>query len=200
MRVIPWMSFLIHLHLVGGDFVTSVCLSDAQNHSTGDCSEHLNRWLLRTLTCTLFCLCTISEIPIPAQVLAHKPVTIVDMAERELTMSNVCRNLKKKNHRGKTHCGLLNAKKTPLTQGLNTSGGWQNTIYCYPGLMFFPNQLLQSTAIGNILHDLGLDPVGPFSISYYIKPRNLLKPMKHLSWKTWHAVLAYFALQEHLKL
>lgn len=127
----------------------------------------------------LFCLCTLSEIPIPAQVVAHKPVTIAGMAKRELTMPNVCRNLKRENHRRKIHCGLLYARKTPLTQGLNTSGGWQNTVYCYLGLMFFPSQLLQSTARGNILHDPGFDPAGPYSVSYYSKPRNLLKPMKH---------------------
>lgn len=163
---------------------------------TGSCS-HRRR---------LVCLRTLSEIPILTQVAQaghYRPVTKAGMAERELTLPNIYSSLKKENHRRKIHWDLLNAKKTPLTQGLNTSRDWESTIYCHAGLTLFPSHLLQATARGNILDNFGSDPVGPFSGSYYSKPRNLLKPIKCLSWKTWHMVFIYSAPQqpeEHLKL
>lgn len=100
----------------------------------------------------LFCLQTPSEIPVLAQAqqaVHYKPATRASMTERELTKPNVYRSFKKENHRRKIYWDLLNAKESPLIQGLDTSRGWASTMHCHPALQLFSGHLLQSTARGN---------------------------------------------------
>lgn len=85
------MSFLVHLHVVGGDSATPSCLSNAENRPAGDCLEAVPQE-------QLFRLRTPSEIPAraqAAQAVHYKPATRAGMAERELTKPNVYRSSEK---------------------------------------------------------------------------------------------------------